>query len=165
MDRTFTYSRIQEYTPTKLQNELKLAQLRADRLSSRNARQFEITAPQLDVICTIANSSELLTFSQISDATQITRATLTGLVKRLEEKKMVKLHKVKRDGRSKKISLLQRGLKVFQESELARKQTTKNLFSNLSIEEQQALQELLYKSNNGHLTDATSYPSPILMQG
>ena len=78
------------------------------RLSGSN-----LTQPQGDVVFTLGNT-EGMTFREIGEKTLITKGTLTGVIDRLEDKKMVKRRTDKNDRRRIIVRLTRRGERLFE---------------------------------------------------
>lgn len=82
--------------------------------SAIHIRQSGLTAPQFDVIATLGNT-EGMTFKMLGEKTLTTKGTLTGIVDRLVEKKLVKRVNCARDRRIVYASLTSDGQKLFEE--------------------------------------------------
>lgn len=52
-------------------------------------RETGLTSPQFDVICTLGNTSGMF-MNQLAEKTLVTKGTLTGIIDRLEQKKLVR---------------------------------------------------------------------------
>lgn len=52
-------------------------------------REFGLTPPQFDVICTLGNTPGMM-MNQLAERTLVTKGTLTGIVDRLEQKGLVR---------------------------------------------------------------------------
>ena len=77
-------------------------------------RRFGLTPAQADVLFTLGNTPGM-TCKEIGEFTLITKGTLTGVVDRLEQKKMVKRITDQLDRRCTKVALTNKGTKVFEE--------------------------------------------------
>ncbi len=80
--------------------------------SARHIRSLGLTAPQFDIIATLGNTPGM-TFRELGEKTLITKGTLTGVVDRLEEKKLVRRVASPTDGRSQIVQLTVRGEALF----------------------------------------------------
>jgi len=80
---------------------------------SANLRQFGLTAPQADVIFTLGNTPGM-TFKEIGDNTLITKGTLTGVIDRLTEKKLVARVPIANDRRCMRVVLTKKGEQTFE---------------------------------------------------
>ena len=76
-------------------------------------RDTDLTVPQADVIFTLGNTDGL-SFKEIGARTLITKGTLTGVINRLETKRLVKRKISADDGRSSVVSLTPAGRQVFE---------------------------------------------------
>ncbi len=84
------------------------------RLDSNGLRQFKLTQPQADVIFTLGNT-EGMTFKEIGELTLITKGTLTGVIDRLEQKKLVKRMQGNDDRRCTRVILTRKGDRLFRD--------------------------------------------------
>ncbi len=82
--------------------------------SSRHVRNMGLTSSQFDIIATLGNTTGM-TFKELGEKTLITKGTLTGVVDRLEAKKLVARMPSPTDGRCQIVQLTPRGEKVFAE--------------------------------------------------
>jgi MarR family transcriptional regulator, 2-MHQ and catechol-resistance regulon repressor len=80
--------------------------------SSTHIRMLGLTASQFDIIATLGNT-EGMTFKELGDKTLITKGTLTGVVDRLEAKKLVKRVACPKDGRRQYVQLTKTGEAMF----------------------------------------------------
>ena len=80
--------------------------------SARHVRTLGLTVPQFDIIATLGNT-EGMTFKQLGEKTLITKGTLTGVVDRLESRKIVRRVASTTDGRSQLVQLTPEGEKLF----------------------------------------------------
>lgn len=74
--------------------------------------EVDLTVPQADVIFTLGNT-EGLTCKEIGERTLITKGTLTGILDRLEAKRLIRRVPVAEDRRSTRIQLTGAGERVF----------------------------------------------------
>src|SRR5512135_2776596 len=80
--------------------------------SSRHVRSLGLTSPQFDIIATLGNTPGM-TFRELGEKTLITKGTLTGVVDRLEAKKLVRRVASPTDGRCQIVQLTARGEALF----------------------------------------------------
>ena len=80
--------------------------------SGQHIRSLELTPCQFDIVATLGNTPGM-TFRQLGEKTLITKGTLTGVVDRLEEKKIVRRIASPTDGRSQIVQLTARGGRLF----------------------------------------------------
>lgn len=80
--------------------------------SATHIRMLGLTASQFDIIATLGNT-EGMTFKDLGDKTLITKGTLTGVVDRLEAKKLVKRVACPKDGRRQYVQLTKAGEAMF----------------------------------------------------
>jgi MarR family 2-MHQ and catechol resistance regulon transcriptional repressor len=73
----------------------------------------DLTVPQADVIFTLGNTQGL-TCKQIGEKTLITKGTLTGILDRLEAKKLIRRVRLAEDRRSTRIQLTAAGERLFE---------------------------------------------------
>ena len=73
----------------------------------------DLTVPQADVIFTLGNSGGM-TCKEIGDKTLITKGTLTGILDRLEAKKLIRRVPLPEDRRSTRVQLTRAGERVFE---------------------------------------------------
>jgi len=82
--------------------------------SSRHVRSMGLTSSQFDIIATLGNTPGM-TFKELGEKTLITKGTLTGVVDRLEAKKLVRRVPSATDGRCQIVQLTAKGEAVFAE--------------------------------------------------
>lgn len=80
--------------------------------SARHVRSAGLTPSQFDIIATLGNT-EGMTFKELGERTLITKGTLTGVVDRLEAKKLARRLPSPTDGRCQIVQLTPRGEQVF----------------------------------------------------
>lgn len=76
-------------------------------------RELKLTQPQFDVIATLGNTVGM-TFKEIGEKTLITKGTLTGVIDRLEKKKLVKRVMQHDDRRCTTVTLTPAGQSMFE---------------------------------------------------
>ena len=84
-----------------------------ENFSAPHIKSMNLTAPQFDVIATLANQAPM-TCKTLGEKTLITKGTLTGILDRLEIKGIVERKANEEDGRSQKIMLTLSGLEIFE---------------------------------------------------
>lgn len=75
-------------------------------------RTLGLTSPQFDIIATLGNTGGM-SFKELGEKTLITKGTLTGVVDRLEARKLVKRIACLKDGRKQYVQLTRAGEAVF----------------------------------------------------
>lgn len=80
--------------------------------SAAHIRTLGLTPPQFDIVATLGNTSGM-SFKELGEKTLITKGTLTGVVDRLAEKKLVRRVASPTDGRSQIVQLTARGEALF----------------------------------------------------
>lgn len=91
------------------------AYLACSRADNRHIRSMRLTPSQFDVIATLGDT-EGMTCSELSEATLVTKGTLTGVLDRLEGKGLVRREPVAGDRRATKIRLTGKGVAVFKKT-------------------------------------------------
>lgn len=108
-------------------------------------RQLGLTAPQFDVIATLGNTSGMM-MGQLAEKTLVTKGTLTGIIDRLESKKLVRRIVPPDNRRCFIIELTEEGQQLFEQVFPAHIAYLKERFEQVSeaqLEEiHQALQQL-----------------------
>lgn len=107
-------------------------------------RDTDLTVSQADVIFTLGNTDGL-TFKEIGDLTLITKGTLTGVIDRLEQKKLVMRVAQIDDRRCTKVVLTNQGNKIFESVFPQHITYIKARFDRLTPEELSQLQIMLKK--------------------
>jgi MarR family 2-MHQ and catechol resistance regulon transcriptional repressor len=80
--------------------------------SSAHVRSLDLTPAQFDIVATLGNTSGMST-KELGEKTLITKGTLTGVVDRLTDKKLVRRIASPSDGRSQIVQLTPQGEKLF----------------------------------------------------
>jgi MarR family transcriptional regulator, 2-MHQ and catechol-resistance regulon repressor len=80
--------------------------------SAAHIRTLGLTPPQFDIIATLGNT-EGMSFKELGEKTLITKGTLTGVVDRLADKKLVRRVASPSDGRSQTVQLTPKGEALF----------------------------------------------------
>ena len=91
------------------------AYLAFSRVDNRHIRSMRLTPSQFDVIATVGDT-EGLTCSELSEATLVTKGTLTGVLDRLEAKDLIRRDTVAEDRRCTKIRLTGKGEALFRKT-------------------------------------------------
>ncbi len=115
--------------------------------SARHIRSLGLTSPQFDIIATLGNTPGM-TFRELGEKTLITKGTLTGVVDRLEEKKLVRRIASPTDGRCQIVQLTTRGEAVFAKVFPAHLSYLGQAFSGTDPEELQQMQDMLKRLGN-----------------
>ncbi len=82
------------------------------REDSRHIKSLKLTPSQFDVIATLGDTDGM-TCAELSDATLVTKGTLTGVLDRLAAKGLIQREAVAGDRRCTKIQLTQKGEALF----------------------------------------------------
>lgn len=85
------------------------------RADNRHIRSMRLTPSQFDVIATLGDTDGL-TCSELSEATLVTKGTLTGVLDRLEAKDLIRRDTVADDRRCTKIRLTGKGEALFRKT-------------------------------------------------
>ena len=80
--------------------------------SSAHVRSLGLTPAQFDIIATLGNTAGMTT-RELGERTLITKGTLTGVVDRLVDKKLVRRSALPSDGRCQIVQLTAQGKKLF----------------------------------------------------
>ncbi len=107
-------------------------------------RQWGLTVPQFDVICTLGNTSGLM-MGQIAEKTLVTKGTLTGIIDRLESKGLVRREVPPENRRCFIVVLTPKGQEMFEEIFPAHIAYLKQRVSALNGEEMQQIQAALQR--------------------
>ncbi len=91
------------------------AYLAFSRADNRHIRSMHLTPSQFDVIATLGDT-EGLTCSELSEATLVTKGTLTGVLDRLEGKDLIRRDTVADDRRCTNIRLTGKGEALFRKT-------------------------------------------------
>lgn len=110
--------------------------------SSRHVRSLGLTSPQFDIIATLGNTPGM-TFKELGEKTLITKGTLTGVVDRLEAKKLVRRVASPTDGRCQIVQLTAKGETVFANVFPAHLSYVGKAFTGFDPDELQQTQDML----------------------
>ena len=80
--------------------------------SAAHIRSLDLTPPQFDIIATLGNTTGM-PLKELGEKTLITKGTLTGVVDRLSDKKLVQRIASPSDGRSQIVQLTPQGEALF----------------------------------------------------
>lgn len=94
-----------------LANDLRRLVSRLERAEGRFLSPHSLTPPQWAVLQTLANKGES-PISKVGTATDITKGTLTGVIRRLEKAKLISTRPSRRDGRSRVAVLTDAGSEI-----------------------------------------------------
>ncbi|MFG1492008.1 MarR family transcriptional regulator [Halobacteriovorax sp. ZH4_bin.1] len=82
-----------------------------DKMVSEEVSNFKLTKPQFDVLVILhLTDQEFVTTTELADELLVSKANITGIVKRLEVANLIKKAVDENDTRSKKITLTEDGL-------------------------------------------------------
>ncbi len=129
------------------------AYLAFSRVDNRHIRSMRLTPSQFDVIATLGDT-EGMTCSELSDATLVTKGTLTGVLDRLEGKGLIRRERVAADRRATKIRLTARGEALFRKTFAAHAAFLRPLFERaLSKKDADHAHQLLSQIRDSFLQD------------
>ena len=83
--------------------------------AARHVHRLDLTLPQYDVIISLGNTTGMQP-KKLGEETLITKGTLTGVVRRLEDKGLVERFASKKDGRSQIIRLTEAGRAIYEQT-------------------------------------------------
>lgn len=106
--------------------------------------RLDLTPPQFYVLATIGYAGGL-PFSEIGEKMMVTVSNLTGIVDRLEEKKLVARERDERDRRVVRVMLTDKGSKVYRNTIPVFEKSISEFFSPLNKTQQKELAGLLRK--------------------
>ncbi|WP_203651663.1 MarR family winged helix-turn-helix transcriptional regulator [Secundilactobacillus yichangensis] len=109
-----------------------------------------VTSAQWAVIVQMKLAKVPLTSAQIADLVGMDRATISGVVKRLEAKELVTIQTSAEDRRARTLTLTAKGQKMFDHCERIANVQMSDFAAPLEQEEQEALVRLLIKLEEGH---------------
>jgi DNA-binding MarR family transcriptional regulator len=115
--------------------------------SARHVRSLGLTSSQFDIVATLGNTPGM-TFRELGEKTLITKGTLTGVVDRLEAKKLVRRVASPSDGRCQIVQLTARGEAVFAKAFPAHLDHVGNAFAGFTPDELQQTQDMLKRLGN-----------------
>jgi DNA-binding MarR family transcriptional regulator len=120
-------------------------------------RTLRLTPAQFDIIATLGNTPGM-TCKELGEKTLITKGTLTGVLDRLEARKLIRRQSSPSDGRATFIRLTARGEKLFEKTFTAHVAHCKSAFSELSAKELDTLNRLLGKLRDAFRSHGTEAP-------
>jgi DNA-binding MarR family transcriptional regulator len=106
--------------------------------------RLDLTSPQFYVLATIGYAGGL-PFGEIGEKMMVTVSNLTGIVDRLEEKRLVVRERDARDRRVVRVTLTEKGLKVYKNTIPLFEKSISQFFSPLNKIQQKELAALLRK--------------------
>ena len=110
--------------------------------SSAHVRSLGLTPAQFDIVATLGNTPGMTT-RELGEKTLITKGTLTGVVDRLVDKKLVRRVALPSDGRCQIVQLTSQGEKLFARIFPAHAEHMERAFARLSQKELNAMTENL----------------------
>jgi len=110
--------------------------------SSAHVRSLGLTPAQFDIVATLGNTPGMTTM-ELGEKTLITKGTLTGVVDRLADKKLVRRTASSSDGRCQIVQLTTRGEKLFARIFPAHMAHMARAFAQLSQKEMNGMTESL----------------------
>lgn len=112
--------------------------------SQRHIRELGLTPSQFDVIATLGNTTGM-SMSEVAQQTLVTKGTLTGIIDRLEQKRLVRREVPEGNRRSFLLVLTPEGEQVFETTFPLHIAHLKERFEQLTPTELSDLQRLLQK--------------------
>ncbi|MDO8932317.1 MAG: MarR family transcriptional regulator [Rhodocyclaceae bacterium] len=112
--------------------------------SAAHVRTLDLTPPQFDIVATLGNTAGM-TFKELGEKTLITKGTLTGVVDRLADKKLVRRVASPTDGRSQIVQLTAKGEALFAKVFPAHLAYAKRAFGQLSDAELDQIGAALFR--------------------
>lgn len=109
-----------------------------------------ITSAQWAVLAQMGLAESPLTSAQIADMVGMDRATISGVVKRLEAKELVHIQTSSEDRRARTLTLTDSGEQMFKHCQRIADLQISEFSTPLNAEEQEALVQLLMKLEEGH---------------
>ena len=106
--------------------------------------RLDLTSPQFYVLATIGYAGGL-PFGEIGEKMMVTVSNLTGIVDRLEEKRLVVRERDAHDRRVVRVTLTEKGLKVYRNTIPLFEKSISQFFSPLNKTQQKELAALLRK--------------------
>ena len=110
--------------------------------SAEHVRAFGLTAAQFDIVATLGNTDGM-TCKDLGEKTLITKGTLTGVLDRLEARRLIRRTTREEDRRSIFVQLTSAGQRLFDEVFPEHVAYCARPFATLSADEMQALDTLL----------------------
>lgn len=112
--------------------------------SSAHVRALGLTPAQFDIVATLGNTNGMTT-RELGEKTLITKGTLTGVVDRLVDKKLVRRNALPSDGRCQIVQLTAQGEKLFARIFPAHLAHMERAFAQLSQKELNGMTESLHR--------------------
>jgi MarR family transcriptional repressor of mepA len=114
------------------------------RLFNNQVRDADLTLSQIRYLTFLyEHDGALVSFREIQEHFGVSQPTVTGILKRLNSKKLIFSETGSDGGRSKSYGLTQRGVMQLESAEAARKDQEERLLSPLNDEERAAFQDML----------------------
>lgn len=118
-----------------------------EKLSGAHIRQFQLTHAQFDIIATLGNTQGM-SCKELGEKTLITKGTLTGVIDRLEAKKLICRVQCSHDRRRSYVRLTEAGELMFAEIFPQVLEHGKQRFNDYDINDFIALEQQLSKLKN-----------------
>jgi MarR family 2-MHQ and catechol resistance regulon transcriptional repressor len=112
--------------------------------SATHIRSLGLTPAQFDIIATLGNTYGMSP-KELGEKTLITKGTLTGVVDRLRDKKLVRRMASSSDGRCQVVQLTRQGEKLFSQIFPAHLAHMQRAFAQLTQKELTGMTESLYR--------------------
>jgi DNA-binding MarR family transcriptional regulator len=121
----------------------------ADAIFAIELEKFDLTPLQIGAVIAI-QQNPLIEAARLSDLLAIDGATLSGVLQRLELKKLISRQSTESDKRLKLISLTAKGETLFRRAEAAVDKVQATILTPLTAEERQVFMRLLFKLVTEH---------------
>ncbi|WP_329604381.1 MarR family winged helix-turn-helix transcriptional regulator [Undibacterium griseum] len=115
-----------------------------EQASARKVRQFGLTHSQFDIIATLGNTPGM-TCKELGERTLMTKGTLTGVLDRLEEKRLIQRERGADDRRQLFVRLSNSGEQTFAEVFPQVVENGKQRFTSYTADDYQTLEDALLK--------------------
>lgn len=131
-------------TALKTIRELAKAYQAFESYSSRHIRTLGLSPSQFDIVATLGNTNGM-TCSELGNQTLITKGTLTGVLDRLADKKIIFRQENTNDGRSTLVKLTPAGQALFETVFPTHVAHLRIILKKMTTQDHQQLQALLFK--------------------
>lgn len=117
-----------------------------DKMISKEVSEYKLTKPQFDVLLVMHfTDQDSVTTTALAEELMVSKANITGIVKRLESAELIKKVTDENDTRSKKISLTEKGTCLIDRVMPRYFEMGQELYSNFTEEEKEKLlQQLIF---------------------
>ncbi|HUW51358.1 MAG TPA: MarR family transcriptional regulator [Sulfuricella sp.] len=122
--------------------------------SAAHIRTLDLTPAQFDIVATLGNTPGM-PLKELGEKSLITKGTLTGVVNRLTDKKLVRRVASPSDGRSQIVQLTRKGESLFERVFPAHLAHLERAFGKLSAKELSALETILRRLREAFVAERT----------